>query len=197
MAVMAKVNTKDLLLETGRKVFLERGYNHAGIESILQEAGVPKGSFYNYFESKEDFGLQVIERFAACHDEELDRCLNDPTLDPLARLRSYFQTVIDKLEEGRCRKGCLIGNLSQEMADQSERFRARLEEVLDGWVKRIESCLLEAQNRGAISPTEDIRTLAEFLLNAWQGAILRAKTARSTAPLKIFVRMTLDRIQAV
>ena len=194
---MAKVNTKDLLLETGRKVFLERGYNHAGIDSILHEAGVPKGSFYNYFESKEDFGFQVIERFAACHDKELDCCLNDSTIKPLVRLRNYFQTVIDKLEEGRCRKGCLIGNLSQEMSDQSERFRARLEEVLVGWVSRIESCLLEAQDRGEISPREDVRSLAEFWLNAWQGAILRAKTARSTAPMKTFLQMTLDRVQTI
>ena len=63
---MSKEKTKDLLLEAGKKAFLQRGYNNSGIESIVQEAGVPKGSFYYYFASKEDFGMRVLDRFAEC-----------------------------------------------------------------------------------------------------------------------------------
>ena len=74
---MARGETKSRLLEAGRNIFLEKGFNHAGIEAILQVAGVPKGSFYNYFESKEDFGLQVIDDFARCHDEWLEAYLGE------------------------------------------------------------------------------------------------------------------------
>jgi TetR/AcrR family transcriptional repressor of nem operon len=184
---MSKEKTRDLLLEAGKKSFLERGYNNSGIEAILQAAGVPKGSFYYYFENKEDFGLKVLDRFAACYDENLDRILGDASVAPLNRLRNYFEAVFERLESDQCRKGCLVGNLSQEMADQSEAFRARLEEIFESWVDRYAECLRHAQEVGEISPDLDVRELAEFWLNSWQGAVLRAKTMRSTAPLRTFL----------
>jgi len=176
-----------MLLEAGKKTFLEKGYNNSGIETILHAAGVPKGSFYYYFHSKEDFGLKVLDQFAVCYDQQLDRILGDTSTPPLNRLRNYFETVFGKLESDQCRKGCLVGNLSQEMADQSEAFRARLEEIFESWVDRYAKCLLEAQQAGEIGSNLDIRELAEFWLNSWQGAVLRAKTMRSTAPLRTFL----------
>jgi len=184
---MSKEKTKDLLLEAGKKTFLEKGYNNSGIEAILQAAGVPKGSFYYYFENKEDFGLRVLDRFAACFDEHLDRSLGDASVPPLDRLRNYFEAIFERLESDQCRKGCLVGNLSQEMADQSEVFRVRLEEIFESWVDRYAECLRQAQAAGEIGPDLDVRELAEFWLNGWQGAILRAKTMRSTAPLRTFL----------
>lgn len=191
---MAKGETKNRLLEVGTRIFLERGYNHSGIEAILQAADVPKGSFYNYFSSKEDFGLQVINRFAECYDAELDRCLADRSAGPLARLRGYFESVIGLLESNRCRSGCLVGNLSQEMADQSELLRARLEEVFEGWADRYAGCLELAREAGEIPAETDVRSLAEFWLNSWQGAVLRAKTAKTTRPLRLFLEMTFGSI---
>ena len=191
---MSKEKTKDILLEAGRKTFLEKGYNNSGIEAILQAAGVPKGSFYYYFQSKEDFGLKVLDQFAVCYDQHLDRILGDTSVPPLNRLRNYFESVFGKLESDQCRKGCLVGNLSQEMADQSEAFRARLEEIFESWVDRYAECLKEAQDAGEVSPDLDVRELAEFWLNSWQGAILRAKTMRSTAPLRTFLGVMFGNI---
>jgi len=184
---MSKEKTKDILLEAGRKTFLEKGYNHSGIESILQAANVPKGSFYYYFGSKEDFGLKVLERFASCVDEGLDQTLGDVLVPPLDRIRNYCELIFEKLESDQCRKGCLVGNLSQEMADQNEVFRAKLEEIFESWVDRYARCLLEAQQAGDIAAELDVHELAEFWLNSWQGAVLRAKTMRSTAPLRTFL----------
>lgn len=186
---MGRETTRSTLLEAGRRVFLEKGYNNAGIEAILQAADVPKGSFYHYFKSKEDFGLQVLNRFAECSREMLERSMNDTTVGPLERLRGYFEAIIKKLESQECRQGCLIGNLSQEMADQSEVFRTRLEEIFEGWVARYAECLAEAQAAGEIPDHLDARELAEFCLMSWQGAILRAKTKRSTEPLRTFLGM--------
>jgi TetR/AcrR family transcriptional repressor of nem operon len=186
---MSRETTKANLLETGRKVFLEKGYNHAGIEAILQAAGVPKGSFYYYFESKEDFGVQVLNHFAATYEAELSRHLDDPTLSPLTRLRRYFESICERLESRHCRSGCLVGNLSQEMADQSEVLRARLEEIFEGWAERYADCLKKAQEQGEIPAHLDVHELAEFWLNSWQGAVLRAKATRSTAPLRMFLSM--------
>jgi len=186
---MAKESTKSTLLEVGKQVFLERGYNNSGIEAVLQAAGIPKGSFYYYFNSKEDFGLQVLDRFADCYRAELDRFLDDRTLRPLNRLRRYVESRCENLESQHCRNGCLVGNLSQEMADQSETFRARLTEVFKGWSDRFAECLAEAQQAGEIPAHLDVHELAEFWLNSWQGAVLRAKTARSTAPIRTFLNM--------
>ena len=184
---MSKVKTRDLLLEAGKSSFLEKGYNNSGIESILQVAGVPKGSFYYYFGSKEDFGLAVLGRFAECIGERQERLLGDLSVPAVERLRRYCEAVFEALESDHCRKGCLVGNLSQEMADQSEVFRARLEEIFESWVDRYAACLREAQTSGEIDPSLDVRDLAEFWLNSWQGAILRAKTMRSAAPLRTFL----------
>jgi TetR/AcrR family transcriptional repressor of nem operon len=186
---MSKENTKTVLLDAGKRIFCEKGYNNAGIEAILQAAGVPKGSFYYYFQSKEDFGLQVINRFAECYAAEMDRHLVDESVPPLERLRNLFESVVGRLESQHCRNGCLVGNLSQEMADQSETFRARLEEIFDDWRNRYADCLRQAQDAGEIPVQVDVRELAEFWLSSWQGAILRAKTMRSTAPLRTFLNI--------
>ncbi|MBX6311839.1 MAG: TetR family transcriptional regulator C-terminal domain-containing protein [Isosphaeraceae bacterium] len=191
---MSKESTRLALLEAGKRVFLEKGYNSAGLEAILQAAGVPKGSFYYYFTSKEDFGLKVIDRFAECYVAEYGRYLDDETMRPLERLQRYFEAVTARLEEKGCRNGCLIGNLSQEMADQNEAFRTRLEEVLEAWVRRIAACLRQAQRAGEIPGHLDPHELAEFCLNNWEGAILRAKTMRSTAPLKTFLDMMFGHV---
>jgi len=186
---MSKEKTKTVLLEAGKRIFLEKGYNHAGIESILQAAGVPKGSFYYYFESKEDFGLQVLDSFAECYNENFERDLGDPSLSPLERLRRYFEAACERIQSQECRTGCLAGNLSQEMAVQSEAFRARLEEIFEGWVNRYAELLGQAQQLGEIPPHLDVHDLAEFWLNSWQGAVLRAKTIRSARPLQTFLRV--------
>jgi TetR/AcrR family transcriptional repressor of nem operon len=191
---MSREKTREALLEAGKKIFLERGYNNSGIELILQTAGVPKGSFYYYFENKEDFGLKVLERFAECIGARLDETLADPSVPPLARLRNCCESKLERLgtEEGRC--GCLVGKLSQEMADQSEVFRAQLEEIFESWVDRYAECLKEAQEAGELSPELDIRELAEFWLNSWQGALLRSKSMRSVAPIQTFLAVMFGQI---
>jgi len=189
---MSKETTRDVLLEAGRQVFLERGYNHSGIESILHAAGVPKGSFYYYFPSKEVFGLEVLNRFVSVIEAELDRHLGDRTVPPLERLRRYGESVCQRLETRQCRNGCLVGNLSQELADQNEAFRERLAEIFRAWADKYAACLREAQELGEIPDGLDADDLAEFWLCGWQGAVLRAKTARSTAPLRTFLNLMFD-----
>jgi len=184
---MAREKTKTILLDAGQRIFLERGYNSSGIEAIVQAAGVPKGSFYYYFSNKEEFGLRVLDRFAEDYETYVDLYLGDATFGPRERLFRYFEAKIQCLESMECRKGCLVGNLSQEMADQSETFRARLEEIFGGWADRFAGCIRQAQDANEIASQLDAHDLGEFLLNAWQGAVLRAKTLRSNVPLRAFL----------
>ncbi len=136
----------------------------------------------------------MLDRFAECIGERQDRILSEEGVPPLDRLRNYFEVVSEALRSDECRKGCLVGNLSQEMADQSEAFRARLEEIFESWVDRYAECLKEAQDAGEVPPDLDVRELAEFWLNSWQGAILRAKTMRSPAPLRTFLAVMFGNI---
>ncbi len=186
--------TRNMLLEVGRRAFLERGYANSGIEAILNEAGVPKGSFYHYFSSKEEFGLQVVEVFAQQCESWIDEALGDLTLSPLARMRKYFEGMVDSLAGQGCRNGCLVGRLSQEMADQNEVLRQRFESIFSAWTDRLADCLREARDGGEIAADLDVRDLAEFCMNGWQGAILRAKTARSTVPLRIFLGVLFQHV---
>jgi len=184
---MSKETTKAILLETGKQLFLAKGYSSTGIEAVVQAAGVPKGSFYYYFGSKEEFGLQVIDRFAEEARANFERCQGDTSLPPLGRFRRYFEEACARLEVQECRTGCLVGNLSQEMAAQSEAFRVRLEEIFEGIIDRYVAGLKGAVEAGEIPPGQDLRALAEFCLSSWQGAILRAKTARSIRPIRTFI----------
>jgi len=194
---MARENTKDLLLDVGKRTFLERGYTNSGIETILQSAGVPKGSFYYYFESKEDFGLKVLDRFAERYDDLMARTLGDESSSPIERFRRYFEAIADRFDSDQCRKGCLIGSLSQELSNSSEAFRVKLEEIFRRWEGRYAECLHSAQDRGEIAPVLPIRDSAELWLTGWQGAMLRAKTSRTSAPLRTFLDVMFRHILRV
>jgi TetR/AcrR family transcriptional repressor of nem operon len=129
----------------------------------------------------------VLDRFAEDVRANFERCLGDTDLSPIGRFRRYFEEVCVRLESQECRTGCLVGNLSQEMAAQSEAFRIRLEEIFEGIRDRYVEGLKDAEEAGEIPPGQDLRALAEFCLSSWQGAILRAKTARSTRPIRTFI----------
>jgi TetR/AcrR family transcriptional regulator, transcriptional repressor for nem operon len=187
-----KESTKTQLIDAGIQIMQEKGYNNTGIMEVLQSVGVPKGSFYYYFESKEDFGLQIINHFDEAYSQRLGQYFDDKSLSPVQRLRSYCEDGRTRLLEAQCRKGCLIGNLSQEMADQSEVFRARLEQVMSKWRARFAECIKEAQEQGEICTRIDTVDLAEFFLSGWEGAVMRAKTTKNTGPQDAFIRVMFE-----
>jgi TetR/AcrR family transcriptional repressor of nem operon len=189
---VAKTDTKKTLIEAGTNFIIENGYNHTGLNEVLAAAGVPKGSFYYYFNSKEDFGLEVIANFEQNLKASLKFYLENKSDDPLTRLERYFQANIATLVELQCRQGCLVGNLGQELSDQNETFRLRLKQVMDEWAASLALCLSEAKANGQLPQERDPQALAEFCLNSWQGAILRMKIAKNRAPLDNFMQLMFE-----
>jgi len=181
------VATRAALIEAGTQLILEKGYNNTGLDEILREANVHKGSFYHFFKSKEDFGLQVVAEYAAFRLGSLDEQLNNAELRPLDRLRRFYELAGQRHQRLGYRKGCLFGNLGQEMADQSEVFRTRLEGVLSEYRAKIAGCFREAQRVGDLRCDLDVDRLAGFCLNSWEGALLRMKVAKSYEPLNDFL----------
>ncbi len=169
------------------RLMLGRGYHHTGIHDVLVAAGVPKGSFYHHFKNKEDFGLQVVDRYADDGYAEIDRVLGDKRQPPLLRLQRLFEEFRADYERRFCRDGCLLGNLGQEMADINDIFRDRISTHFDRWTARIALCLDEAVMSGDLSADVDSTTLAGTVLDAYEGALLRMKVVKNTAPVQAFL----------
>lgn len=186
---MDKKNTRSDIIRIGTELISRQGYNATGIEMVLKEAGVPKGSFYHYFKSKEEFGLAVMDVFADYYSQRMTALLQDAALSPLTRIRTLLQGSLERFSRNQCSKGCLIGNLGQEMADQNERFRARLDEIFDDWRTLFAGCLAEAQTAKELDSRLDAEALASFILSGWEGAILRAKVMKSPQPLQDFIEI--------
>lgn len=182
-----KQDTKLILIQAGINIMLEKGYNNTGIQEVLSSVGVPKGSFYHYFESKEDFALNIIDHFDQYYSGRILDSLRDTSLTPLNRLKKYCSTGKENLLAAECRKGCLIGNLSQEMADQSETLRLALSRVMGKWRDMFSACIDEGQKTGEINQKYSSNDLAELFLSGWEGAVMRSKATKCVQPLDIFI----------
>lgn len=175
--------TKRRLLEVGLATLLERGYNATGIQDLLVATSVPKGSFYHHFESKEDFALQVVDRYLADVHALLDQALGDVERAPLERVRLFFERLL-VVYAGQGYLGSLVGLLGQELAAVSTAFRRRIEAAFDGIARRLADTLEEARRRGELSADVEPLQMANLLLDSWEGAALRSRVSRSAAPLE-------------
>ena len=164
-------------LNEGLKVMYLNGYNGTGVKDIVNAAGIPKGSFYNYFDSKEEFALAALD--AMFMDTSSNKFLLSTELPPLQRLTGFFESGAEKARHGDYLLGCFIGNLTQEMADVNEPIRLKLDFLLCRLTALIEDCLQQAQERGDIHKDRDIKKLAQFIFNAWEGTLLRMKAAKN------------------
>ena len=189
---MAKETTKLRILSEGARIIYENGYNSTGIQEILVAAGVPKGSFYFYFKSKEDFGLQLVDFFMDFTISALTELLSKPDADPIGRLRSFFLDKKDLCEQRGYKGGCPIGNLTQEMADVNGNFRVKLNQAFGRMSTVIADCLDRARRVHQIDESLDPRETADFILNSWEGALLRMKAQGSIEPLVLFDRMVFE-----
>jgi TetR/AcrR family transcriptional repressor of nem operon len=170
------------------------GYAATGIQSIVEGADVPKGSFYNHFASKEAFGTEVIGAFSDRWQGKLRDFLCNPQVAPLARLEAYFEDRIEALRASNYARGCLLGNFSAEAADHSELIRESLAKHFRAWTGAIEQCIGEAQDRGALGKQYSAAILAGFILNSWEGALLRMRVEKSDAPLVEFKNVIFGKV---
>ncbi len=187
-------DTRQALVWCGTELLTERGFQVTGIEEILKRVGVPKGSFYHFFKSKDEFGTAVIENYVAFYARKMDRIFNNTSNTPMARLKEFVENAKRGMTKFEFRRGCLIGNLGQELASLDNEFRERLEAVLVSWEHRVAACLQEAVEVGEISAGSDALALSRFFWIGWEGAILRSKLTRSLAPIDQFVDVYFSKV---
>lgn len=188
--------TRARLVQVGTEILSEKGFISTGLDEILEKAQVPKGSFYHYFESKAKFALAVIDHYDYLWAQKLTRILRDPSVPPLQRIDNYISEGIRGLQKYSFRRGCLIGNIGQEMSSLEEAFRGRILGVFSSWADQLADCLCQAEEAGELPGDVNINEAAKFFWFAWEGAILQAKLEQSVAPIECFRSIMMDRLLA-
>jgi TetR/AcrR family transcriptional repressor of nem operon len=179
---------RDRIVHAALDRFHALGFSACGVQEIVDKAGVPKGSFYNYFESKELLALEVLRVYALGSRREM---LSDRNVPPLKRIRGHFNFLATRYAGFGYGKGCLIGNIAAEASDNMPVIRKALAQGLAGWTKLVATAIREGQKDGSIDARVDADEAARFLINSWEGAVIRMKLTSSRQPLDDFFALAL------
>ena len=185
-------DTRDRILAAGLSLFGKKGFNGCGLNEVLTLADVPKGSFYHYFSSKEEFGVAVIERARDEHLDEMRPLLSDRRLSPLARLRAIFDNAKAECAATGPTVECIIPKLALETASLSEPVHAAVKCAYQQWSALLAQVIREGQAAGEIDRKHDADRLANVLVMLWEGAAIRMQIERSIAPLDDFQAFVFD-----
>ena len=193
---MPKSSKKELnregLLNQGVVFFMNQGYHGTGLQEILDAVNVPKGSFYNYFSSKEEFGAAVIQHYIEPFISRLSTHLQQSGSDALGAIRRYFDELIVELEENKFKGGCLLGSLMGEIGSTSDVCQQSLQSAIARYRDLLQSGLAQAQQQGSVRTDKTPEEMADLLINTWQGALLRMQIEKSSAPVKQCCHDLLD-----
>ncbi|MEV1048667.1 TetR/AcrR family transcriptional regulator [Streptomyces sp. NPDC049916] len=176
-------DTRRIILDTAQRIMARKGYSAVGINEVLAEAGVPKGSFYHYFASKDAFGEAILKSYFADYLRDMDGILASPGQSSAERLMAYWQQWRETQSVEECQGKCLAVKLGAEVADLSEPMRLALKEGTDAVVDRIERTIVDGLEDGSLSIDGEARDVAQALYDMWLGASVMAKIHRSLAPL--------------
>jgi len=187
---LARTNTRNAILESGMKLFIERGFNACSVQDITDAAGIPKGSFYNHFKSKEALAGQIVTEYGKGTTDR--SILTNPEIPALTRLKKHFAALNEYFSQ--CNDGCLVGKFMAEVSDDTPQIRASLLGVLEVWNQQISSAIAEGQQQGSIRKDLKADDLAAFLIDAYEGAILRTRVEKSPKALKSFIKVVFASI---
>jgi TetR/AcrR family transcriptional repressor of nem operon len=191
---MTKVSNREKILTEGLRVVHQRGFGGASVRDIVEAAGVPQGSFTNHFASKQAFGLEIVERYFANSRAAMQQTLRNESLAPLKRLRAFLDANKKHLKQDGIRNGCLFGNFTAELGDDSEALRARIVEIFAEVQHAIAQCLKAAVKARELPSNLRCEEVAGFVLSSMQGAILLSKARRSVAPFERFEQILLSSV---
>jgi len=191
---MATKSTRDHLIDVGQKLMHQSGYNATGLSDILKAADVPKGSFYHHFGSKEDFAAAALERFGTRLTERSAAILNSSKAPPLKRLKRYFTELMKLSGQAGPVPGCMIGRFSLEIAAANPQLRKQISSAFASWQHAVAAIIQEAVTRKELPADTDPESLAGFLLNSWEGALLRSQAEKSDTPLEAFIHYVFEEL---
>ena len=191
---MSTKSTRDHLIDTGLKLMHQQGYNATGLTEILKEADVPKGSFYHHFGSKEDFAAAALERYTTREAEHAASVLMGSKMSPRRRLKQYFMDLVKFYGQKGAIPGCMMGRFSLEAAAANPQLRKQISATFTHWQHTIATVIEQAIAQKELPAGTDPESLAGFLLNSWEGALLRSQAEASDAPLEVFMQIAFDQL---
>jgi TetR/AcrR family transcriptional repressor of nem operon len=175
-------DVRDKILATGQRIMGGKGFSAVGLNEILTAAGVPKGSFYHYFGSKEAFGEALLENYFEDYLADMDRTLHQAGGPISRRLENYFQAWQDNQSFQDCQGKCLAVKLGAEVADLSEAMRASLKRGTSGIIGQLAGAIEAGAADGSLSVDEAPEDVAQSLYQLWLGASVMVKIVRNTDP---------------
>jgi TetR/AcrR family transcriptional repressor of nem operon len=181
---MAKVSVREKIVAAAAQRFHALGYNACGVQEIVDAAGVPKGSFYNYFKTKELLAREVLSDYWGAARLDL---LADKSIAPVERLRLHFEHIASRYKKAGYRHGCLVTKFVNEVSDLTPQLRSDLESAVGRWTALIAETIRDGQAHGSISTAIDADQGARFLLESWGGATGAMKLAASRGPIDDFL----------
>jgi len=181
---------RDHILATGQRIMAGKGFSAVGLNEILTDAGVPKGSFYHYFSSKEAFGVDMLARYFDDYLAELDATLSQPGLTMAQRLMNYWQLWRESQSFSDCQGKCLAVKLGAEVADLSDSMRGTLQTGTAGIIVRLADALEAGVEDGSLSIDDKPVRVAESLYQLWVGASVMVKIVRNTGPFDSAMSVT-------
>jgi TetR/AcrR family transcriptional repressor of nem operon len=187
---LGRLSKRADILQAGVELFHQRGYGTASVESIAEAAGVPKGSFFNHFHSKEEFAHEAIEAYFAPLAKNLEGILSQDDID--AKQKLLLMLRVAKARAGGCYEGCMLGNLSLELSNQSEPLRLLLSSVFGQWSKFFERVVREGQSSGAFNAAVAPERASRFIVNCFQGSVLRSKVDKADHAAEDFEEFVLS-----
>ena len=186
--------TREALIEAGIAQLSEHGYHGTGIKQILDEVSVPKGSFYNFFASKEAFVAEVIGHYSRNLLSQLNEFMEGEgkSLTPVEQLRSIYRYSLKQYASDEFKKSCLVGSIGTEISAESEMCRLELERAMKKWLTFFSAIFAEAQVqklvRDDINPTD----MASVYWAAWEGALIKMKMSADTKPVKKIMELMIE-----
>ena len=183
---MAKKDKKREILQNGFEVMYAKGYHATSVQDVADAAGIPKGSFYHYFKTKEKFTVEAIKLYTDLVYHEMEQILTDTSLPPLKRILTLYQNRIGYYQSHQYELGCFAGNLTHEVADSNEVLRAAIDTFFVRNRALVINCLNEAQANGELLESHNTEEMAEFIISSYEGALVRMKSVHNAKPLEIF-----------
>ena len=189
-----KTETKQKLIEVGAEAVMAKSFDGVGINQVLELAGVPKGSFYHHFKSKEEFGVAVVNHTAEEHEQRLKDHLLQGDGSPLERLRAFFEFGRDYHRENGTERKCLVAKMALDHANLSDPIQSCVKRGFDSWRNVVAQCLEQAKEAGELEEGEDTVRLADFLNSAWEGVMVRMQVDRDLTVVDSFIELVFERV---
>lgn len=190
-----KHNIEDIL-DIGYEVLRKNGYHNIGVNHILKAAGIPKGSFYNFFESKEDFAIQVMERYGKNNTRWMQGFFKESQLSPLESLKSFYKFMIDVNEDDGYLSGCIINNMSIEVGRINDVMASHANTQFLGWLTILADVIAKGQKAKEITNKFNALEIAEYLHAGFYGTFSRMKVTRNRGYMDVWYKMSFEFLQS-